>query len=377
MNSDEQSNALREEETTAVRTAEARMSIDPGFVHHRLIQNLVGADGVRVINEAVGRIAPELPDHIRQLQIDYIYVDAVISLCSAIDVPTLSQLLATGTGRLFASVETTRPCADVYVAERVRVEIVPKGIVDMVAELEFATRRVVADTTRMELAQGSDLAIVGQVRRVDASARRILLEPLVIGGPSLESASPDLPPGEAMWLGHSFGEVFAEDIDEFSELASVPAPSNIQPMKDITERAVKQCLAEILGQEAQKDWGGEQSDLYSAHLHLNGKRVTGAFLLKGPASFRPMRLNHLGANNDQVVRLSNEPADLLIVQHSHEIGTDVRATLRAFANGLGTVRRRYCLIDGADTLRILTAYDKLGRAVELSTTQRAERAKKR
>lgn len=375
--STEQSEAFREHETSAVRTADARMSIDPGFVHHRLIQNLVGAGGVQVINEAVDQLPPELPDYVRRLQIDHIYVDAVITLCSAIHVPTLSQLLAAGNGRLFASVETVQPCPAVYEAERVSVEIDPSGTVDMAVALEFATKCVVADTTRMEIAQGSDIAIVGLLRRVDWSARRIILEPLIIGGPSLESASPDLPPGEAMWLGHSFGEVFAEDIDEFSDLANVPAPSSIEPMKKMTERAVKQCLAEILGQEAPKDWAGEQSDLYSAHLHLNGRHVTGAFLLKGPASFRPMRLNHLGANNDQIVRLSNEPADLLVVQHSHEIGTDVRTTLRAFANGLGTVRRRYCLIDGADTLRVLTAYNKLDRAVELSATERAERAKKR
>jgi hypothetical protein len=177
-----------------------------------------------------------------------------------------------------------------------------------------------------------------------------------------------------MWLGYSFGEVFAEDIDEFSRMTEVARPTDPKPMQRITERAIKQCLAELLGQEAEKDWGGEQSDLYSAHLHLGGRRVTGAFVLKGPSSFRPMRLKHLGANADQIVRLSHEPADLLVVQHSHEIGTDVRTTLRAFANGLGAVRRRYCLIDGLDSLRILTAYDKLEQAERLSVQERRRRS---
>ena len=39
-----------------------------------------------------------------------------------------------------------------------------------------------------------------------------------------------------------------------------------------------------------------------AHLHLKGSRMTAAFLLKGPARFVPMGLNHLGKNNDQIVR---------------------------------------------------------------------------
>ncbi len=62
-----------------------------------------------------------------------------------------------------------------------------------------------------------------------------------------------------------------------------------------------------------------------------------------------------------------------MVQHCHEIGTDVRATLRAFANALGPVRRRYCLIDGSDSLRLLTAYGKLEEALELSAKKRAQR----
>ena len=354
------------------------MSIDPGLVHHRLIQNLIGATGLAAVNEAVARIPTDVPEHVRQLQIDHLYVGAVIELCTYLDVPPLSRMLADGKGRLFASVETVAPCPAVYEAERVTANVIPKSSVsDLKVVLEFETSRIAADTTRMELAEGRDVAIVGQLRRFDSKTRTITLEPLVIGGPSLESASPDLPAGEAMWLGYSFGEVFAEDIDEFSEIASVPIPDDASVMRDISERAFKHCLASILGQEAEKDWGGEHSDLYSTHLHLNGRRVTGAFLLKGPANFSRMRLNHLGANNDQIVRLANEPAELLVVQHSHEIGTDVRSTLRAFANGLGAVRRRYCLIDGSDSLRILKAYGKYDEAVAASETERAERAARR
>ena len=243
--------------------------------------------------------------------------------------------------------------------------ILPKFDTDLTVQLEYATKRIASDTTRMEVAEGREVAIVAQIRQFSQDDNVLILEPLVIGGPSLEPAHPEAVP-DAMWLGYSFGEVFAEDIDEFSAISDVPMPDDISVMGEISESAVKACLAEILGQEAEKDWGGEQSDLYSAHLHLNGRRTTGAFLLKGPANFRPMQLNHLGKNNDQIVRLAHEPAELLVVQHAHEIRPPVRETLRAFATSLGTVRQRYCLIDGADSLRILQAYGKLDHAVALS-----------
>jgi hypothetical protein len=79
-----------------------------------------------------------------------------------------------------------------------------------------------------------------------------------------------------------------------------------------------------------------------------------------------MGLNHLGKNNDQIYRLAQEPAQLLVVQHCHDILPPVRATLREFAVSPGATRR-YCLIDGRDSLRLLAAYDKLNRALELSS----------
>ena len=107
MDATEQAMALREHETTSVRTADARMSIDPGFVHHRLIQNLLGVELMAHVNEAVRRIPPDAPSYVRELQTDHVYVDAVIILCSHVGIPSLSRLLSNRRGRVFASVETT------------------------------------------------------------------------------------------------------------------------------------------------------------------------------------------------------------------------------------------------------------------------------
>jgi hypothetical protein len=136
-------------------------------------------------------------------------------------------------------------------------------------------------------------------------------------------------------------------------------------MERVTEAAFKLCVATILGDATRGDWGGEISDFYSAHLRIKGNRTNAAFLLKGPARFEPMGLNHLGKNNDQIYRLSQEPAGLLVVQHCHDILPPVRATLRAFAVQPSNPRR-YCLIDGRDSLRLLQAYGLYERALEMS-----------
>jgi hypothetical protein len=90
-------------------------------------------------------------------------------------------------------------------------------------------------------------------------------------------------------------------------------------MRHISEAAVKACFSRLLADAAAKDWGGETSDFFTAHLHLGGIRMTAAFLLKGPARFERMTLRHLGKNSDQIVRLADEPAEVLIVQHCHDI----------------------------------------------------------
>jgi hypothetical protein len=91
---------------------------------------------------------------------------------------------------------------------------------------------------------------------------------------------------------------------------------------------------------------------------LGGKRLTAAFLLKGPANFREMTPDMLGRRADQIYRLAQTPANLLVVQHCHQIGEAVRATLRAFAVAPHDPRR-YCLMDGHDTYRLLKACGKL------------------
>jgi len=157
-------------------------------------------------------------------------------------------------------------------------------------------------------------------------------------------------------------EVFVDTIDSFHEVQRVKArdKKQIDMLRKISEAQVKQAFAEIINEPTvPNDWGGERSDLFTTALKLGGRRITAAFAFKGPAKFHPMTMADLGKNGDQIDRLFSEPADLLILQHCHEITPPVRGAMRAYAQQMGRPRL-FCLIDGYDTARIFTAYSKCG-----------------
>jgi hypothetical protein len=343
------------------RALDVRLTIDPGFVHYRLIETIVGQAAADFISSEVAKL-PSLPEGILRTRINHIYSRLATDFCAELKVPTLRELLARGCGRIFCSTENLPSCPEVYEADRMRCPILIDGDYEYSAELVFSTEHIFTSTLRDSLHRGTTAAIIAILS--DQHQETLSFQPLVIGFPWLSVDDPRWTDKIAWWRS-SFFENFIEDFDEFGRVASESTPADFSVMSRISEAAFKQCLAEILGDSITRDWGGERSDHYAAHLHLQGKRVTAAFLLKGPARFRRMTLNSLGKQNDQIYRLAQEPAEVLVVQHCHDITTPVRATLRAFAVQPCRVRR-YCLIDGRDSLRLLNAYGKVERALELS-----------
>ncbi len=158
-------------------------------------------------------------------------------------------------------------------------------------------------------------------------------------------------------------EIHPDSIDNFSRVRDIPQPRSkkvLEQLRDIPENDVKQAFAEILSEQTVlKDWGGERSDLFTTHIKLNNERISTAIAFKGPAKFHPMTVADLGKNGDQIDRLFTEPADLLILQHCHEIMPPVRNMMRAYAQQMGNPRL-CCIINGYDTWRILKAYGKCG-----------------
>lgn len=348
---------FRENETPESRSLDAEFTIDPGFVHQRKIQTILGNKGTSIINNLVLKIPSNLQVGLKMIQINHIYKDVFLYWCKINGIKTFEEIYATKQGKIFCSVEQLNKCEEIYDSERVKVKLITRKVIPEDIFLEFTSSRVTSDTIRSRLAEGDIFAIIAELKSY--TNVEIIFDPIIIGSPWFENKEIDSTL-DLSWYGYIYYENFIEDFKEFSKVKSIPPVSidEIEILKSIPEKKIKKVFTELLGESPKNDWGGEQSDLFSSQIHLGYKRLTAAFLLKGPANFKPMSLNNLGKNNDQIVRLANEPADVLFIQHCHEVLPAVRSTLRAFAVQPGNPRR-YCLIDGRDTLRILKAYDKL------------------
>jgi len=349
----------RENLTPGQRALELKHTIDPGFVNRRAAQTVLQESGMKIIDDMIRSLPPDLPEGLREVRIDHIYNKILLTVCELNGIYTLGQNLAKGNGHLFCSTEKVLPCPNVYDDARAVSYIQPAGESQFQVRLEYSTSHIRSDTLRMELHNGADLSIIAIYSRTDGNC--LVFRPLVMGNPWLLTDDSKLE-NHVMFWGREFFENFIEDFDEFSRVREFPKPGSFEIMERVPERGFKRALAKILGDNITKDWGGEQSDHFTSNIHLGGRRATASFLLKGPARFAPMSLNHLGKNNDQIYRLSQEPSDILFVQHSHDITPPVRATLRAFTVQPGRPRR-YCLIDGRDSLWLLNAYGLLDEAL--------------
>lgn len=147
-----------------------------------------------------------------------------------------------------------------------------------------------------------------------------------------------------------------QSIDQFKNIDFTWTPSSqqFQQLKSISERTVKEVFCSLLSEfEPPSDWGGEECDIFTSNLSIDGERHTAAFLLKGPARFHEMTLADCGKNGDQIYRLYNTGADICVLQHCHRVSPAVRKTMEAFALSQYSRNRRYAIIDGYDTARIL------------------------
>jgi hypothetical protein len=149
-----------------------------------------------------------------------------------------------------------------------------------------------------------------------------------------------------------------DDLDSFQKVIGVPpGPARL---KGLTENAFKKGIQTIIGEKGVfKDWGGENSDLMTTRVKLNGKRVRAAFAFKGPGQPGKLTIAKMGKNGDQGPRLFEEPADVFFVQHWAEIDARVHKfveTLAIAKSMTSSTPIYYCLIDGQDSDRLVRAY---------------------
>ncbi|MDF2432174.1 MAG: hypothetical protein JWP44_1805 [Mucilaginibacter sp.] len=224
---------------------------------------------------------------------------------------------------------------------------------DIIVEGQLNAEHMYTTSAVDQLSRKKRKFLFGHVQEVDG--KTITVRALLIGDRVVhDDTMPLYEPERA--------ELNIHTIDEFREIKRISHkdPSlDININKTIREKEIKQYLAEIIAEsDVDKDWGGEQSDLFTTHLHVDGQRLIAAFVLKGPSKFHKMQMKDLGKNGDQITRLFDEPADIFILQHCHHIASSVIKTMDAFANQINRPRK-YCIINGIDTLRLFKAYHKL------------------
>jgi hypothetical protein len=160
------------------------------------------------------------------------------------------------------------------------------------------------------------------------------------------------------------GRVFVDDIDSFAKVRQVD-PKEVRCLLangrlDVGEDEVQRCIEAVLDVPLHKsDWGGEENDLYTTNLILDGRRVPTAFALKGRGlGATTLHLARCGRNGDQIVRLFQSPAELFVVQFVGMVSESVVKDMEGKVRGLASQGRsaRFCVIDGQDTARLLRAY---------------------
>lgn len=214
--------------------------------------------------------------------------------------------------------------------------------------IEFSKSGIVTDTAYTRLSGSTNLFAFCSVTEVGEDIIRAV--PYVIGDLIERSKS-----GFDLRLADSL-HLPVQTIDQFKNTDFMwrPSAKEFNQLKGIPEQHVKELFCRLLGEAVvPKDWGGEECDIFSSNLSVDGKKYSAAFLLKGPAKFHEMTMADCGKNGDQIYRLFNTSADVFVVQHCHKITPAVRKTVEAFALSQYSRSCLYTLIDGYDTARIL------------------------
>jgi hypothetical protein len=203
---------IREELSSEQRAADMRLTVDPGFVHYRKIETLIGTKGMRHIDDIL-RNLPTMPDYERRIRVAHIHTRALLALCKAGNVPSLGELIAAGKGHLFCSTVTVQPALEIHTSNRAVSRIILPGVESLTVELHYSIEHFVADTTKSELVNGAEgIAVVAQLHRRDSE--KLIFYPLLIGAPWLDPT----PFAGPEWYSQDYFEHFVEDVDEFARV---------------------------------------------------------------------------------------------------------------------------------------------------------------
>lgn len=217
----------------------------------------------------------------------------------------------------------------------------------------YNVARLTCSTAAGELSGIKQQFVLGYVQSI--TAEEIELRPIVIARrwlrPTPEIYRDPVDPAH----------VWPSTVDQFAgvDFRRRLTKADLNVLKEISETVVKSSFADIFGEpDVPKDWGGEQCDLWTSRLSVEGQPLRAAFVFKGPAKFEPMTIATLGKNGDQIDRLAQMAVDLMVVQHCHSITAPVVNMLKNYASNPQNPRR-YMTLDGYNTVRVLRHFRKI------------------
>ena len=336
-------------------------NIESWFLHHDLVLKLLGPNAARQL----ATLAPTEAEPFSRLRTKALLEEALADYIEEADIASLNELHMTEqllAGQLvwLDQVFYFRGVEDAYYKSKrgdaERASFWTKLSTDKQLEVhaDINARWVTSDTGAHMLSGSRRQFVLAFVESV--SPERVSIRTILIGQRRYfdRRYRMSVPLEDA-------AHVWPNAIDQFSEVdfSKRSSKSALEELRHVPEEAVKHWFAEIIGEpDVPKDWGGEQYDLWTRHLTIQGERVRTAIAFKGPAAFHPMQIADLGKNGDQIQRLAHSPADLLVVQHCHSISSSVEHMLRLIATTPGHLRR-YTLIDGYTTVAILRHFEYL------------------
>lgn len=314
------------------------LHVDPQFVHRTLAGQAFGADPTAPLV----RIAETVARSVVERAVPDLRVLALGGDLSGL----AGQLVTIRCGMFF---RRTGSGSGERIAFRDTIRI--DDGVELQVEGQFDPSRFETNSAHSNLSRRKNVYVVAFVQDVPEPTR-VLLRPLLIGFPFYGPASET----DALWRPER-PEIWCADVDQFrlseDQMRTRVVESDLRRVFAMPEQRVKEAFGEILGlSKLPKDWGGEQSDLTS-DITVRGEAARAAFALKGPGGRpKPWTLHPkgMGKNGDQAIRLFSEPADVMVVQHCSTIAESVRHLMDALATAH---RKRYVLIDGDNTARIL------------------------
>ena len=69
---------FRNDHTSAWRAGNVRHTIDPGFVHFRKIETILGENGMKVIDDQIRKLPGDLPEWQRKVRIEHMYARTML-----------------------------------------------------------------------------------------------------------------------------------------------------------------------------------------------------------------------------------------------------------------------------------------------------------